>query len=87
VLAPSPRVKPAVGAFNRSRIVVRGERVEHWLNGVRVLAFETGAPEVLGLLGTLRGAGREAFPDGSPISLQNHASETWFRNLRIRRLE
>ena len=22
----------------------------------------------------------------SPISLQNHSSETWFRNIRIRRL-
>jgi hypothetical protein len=87
VFAPSPRVKPAIGEFNRSRIVVRGSRVEHWLNGVRVVAFQTGSPELLGVLGKLRGAKAEAFPDGSPISLQNHASETWFRNIRIRRTE
>src|SRR3954469_23841045 len=36
-LAPSPRVAPRIGEYNRSRIVVRGKRVEHWLNGVKVV--------------------------------------------------
>ena len=46
VIAPSPKVPPRIGEFNQSRIFVAGKRVEHWLNGQKVVAFETDAPEV-----------------------------------------
>jgi hypothetical protein len=78
VIAPVPRLHPRIGEFNHSRLVVDGEHVEHWLNGVKVVEFETTAPEVKKLLTAGRRRG--------PISLQNHSSETWFRNLKIRAL-
>jgi hypothetical protein len=87
VIAPAPRVTPAIGAFNRSRLVVRGAHVEHWLNGVKVVEFDTGGAVALDLFRNLLKGGVPAFPDGGPISLQNHASEAWFRNLRIRVLD
>jgi hypothetical protein len=87
VIAPSPRIAPAIGTFNQSRLVVRGTHIEHWLNGKKVLEFDTAAPAALDLLKSLRKAGPPAFPEAGPISLQNHASEAWFRNLRIRILE
>src|SRR3954469_9522925 len=65
VLAPSPRIPPRIGEFNRSRIVVKGSHVEHWLNGTKVVEFETTAPEVRKVLTGER-------PNVSPISLQNH---------------
>ena len=68
--APKDAAHPA-GQWNQTRIIAKGPHVEHWLNGVRVVAFEAEPSEV-----------RE-----SPISLQNHASEVWFRNLRIRHLQ
>src|SRR5579871_1900442 len=43
-IAPSPKTTPAVGAFNHSRILVQGDQVEHWLNGVRVVSFKLGDP-------------------------------------------
>ena len=48
VLPPSPdkRLRPA-GEWNDSRILLRGNHVEHWLNGQKVLAYELGSPEVL----------------------------------------
>ena len=73
---PSPRVLPLIGEFNHSRILVRGAHVEHWLNGVKVVEFETTTPEV----------GKLNPTSPSPISLQNHSSETWFRNIRIKPL-
>lgn len=87
LIAPVPRIPPRIGEFNHSRLLVRGRHVEHWLNGVKVVEFETTAREVRELL-------RRDLPKGSnedtplagtsPISLQNHASETWFRNIKIR---
>ena len=77
LIAPTPRIRPKIGEFNHSRLVVHGSHVEHWLNGTKVVAFEITLPEVQKLIG----------PDHhSPISLQNHSSETWFRNLKIRAL-
>jgi hypothetical protein len=86
LIAPSPRIPPRIGEFNHSRIRVTGMRVEHWLNGVKVVDFETSAPEVQKLM-------RNDLPKDSPataplavespISLQNHSSETWFRNIKI----
>jgi hypothetical protein len=77
LIAPTPRIRPRIGGFNHSRLLVQGSHVEHWLNGTKVVAFETTLPEVQKLIP----------PDRrSPISLQNHSSETWFRNLKIRAL-
>jgi hypothetical protein len=89
LIAPSPRVAPRIGEFNHSRLLVDGPHVEHWLNGVKVVIFKTTDPQVRKLM-------RDDLPKGSdertplaaegPISLQNHSSETWFRNIRIRAL-
>jgi hypothetical protein len=85
VIAPVPKVQPKIGEFNHSRIVVRGTHVEHWLNGVKVVEFDIGDTAVQGQLRKLA-KGSEIRLE-SPISLQNHSSETWFRTIRVRRLE
>lgn len=58
------------GEFNESRIVVRRPVIEHWLNGKMVLTARL----------------EEKLPERSAIALQNHASECWFRSIRIRSL-
>jgi hypothetical protein len=83
VIAPVPKVAPRIAEFNHSRIVVRGGSVEHWLNGTRVVRFAVAAPEVQKHLRELRGADAAIQMKG-PISLQNHSSETWFRNIKVR---
>ncbi len=87
VIAPSPRTPPRIGEFNQSRILVSGKSVEHWLNGVKVVSFEIDAPEVEKQLRSNMSA-NDLGPvhEESPISFQNHSSETWFRNVKIRRL-
>lgn len=88
-IAPSPKTNPAVGAFNHSRITVNGDQVEHWLNGVRVVAFDITGPEAQKLFVSLRQKQDPKTPvqRKTPISLQNHTTEAWFKNLRIRRLD
>jgi Domain of Unknown Function (DUF1080) len=42
--APEGVVKPA-GEWNQARIVVDGARVEHWLNGQKVVSYELWSPD------------------------------------------
>jgi hypothetical protein len=90
LIAPMPPIRPRIDAFNHSRLIVDGARVEHWLNGTRIVAFETGAPQVEQLL---RSNLPKDSPGGaplvrrSPISLQNHSSEAWFRNIKLKVLQ
>jgi hypothetical protein len=80
------RVLRPAGQFNQSRIVVEGDTVEHWLNGVKVLEYQAGSPEVKAAVA------RSKFKDvagfGSRIKgyilLQDHGGEVFFRNLKIR---
>lgn len=87
-IAPSPATNPAVGSFNHSRISVKGNHVEHWLNGVRVVAFELSSAEAQKIVANNRAKTDVDHPmkRDTPISLQNHGTECWFKNLKIRRL-
>jgi hypothetical protein len=84
----SKRLKP-VGEFNQSRILVQGKHVEHWLNGAKIVEYELESPELAQAIANSKfkdvphfGA---KFP--TPILLQDHGEEVWFRNLKIRSLD
>ncbi len=77
-----------VGLFNQARIVVRGDQVEHWLNGEKILAYEWGGAD---WKQRVAGSKFKSMPrygsvrDGH-IALQDHGDRVWYRNLKIRRL-
>jgi len=82
-----------VGEFNHSRLVVRGDHVEHWLNGEKVLDASLKAPEVAASMAKRWGEGSPVYEllvkqprKECPISLQNHGDLAWFKNIKIRRL-
>ncbi len=88
VLAPEhTRVKPP-GQINHSRIVVKGRHVEHWLNGVKVLEYECGSLRVMEAVAASKFKHTPGFGEKvkGHILLQDHHSEVWFRNVRIREL-
>lgn len=94
MVAPSRRAARPVGEFNHSRLVLKGNRVEHWLNGVKVVDTPLDAPEIAQGLARRWGAGSPVYEmltrqpkKACPLSLQNHNDEAWFRNIRIRPLQ
>jgi len=89
-IAPHPMVAPRIGAFNHSRIVVSKGHIEHWINGTKVIDTVIESPQVQRILRdnrTKKGQPELPLLMESPISLQNHSSEAWFRNIKLRVLE
>jgi len=85
--ATNVHLKP-VGQFNETRIRVEGAHVEHWLNGVKVLTYELGSPELLAAIAKSKFKTTSFFgrKRAGHILLQDHGHEVWFRNLKIREL-
>ena len=88
ISAPANKpIKPA-GEINSGRIVVNGMRVEHWLNGVKVVEYDLGSPALMAA------KAKSKFKDEpgwgtklkGHILLQDHGDEVAFRNIRLRPL-
>ncbi|HJT72760.1 MAG TPA: DUF1080 domain-containing protein [Chitinophaga sp.] len=86
----SPLVAAAkpVGEWNTTRIVVNKGHVEHWLNGQKTAEYEIGSPEWK--KAKAEGKWKDAKGYGETkkghIDLQDHGSEIWFKNIKIRQL-
>lgn len=85
LFAPEGKKLVPQGEFNRSRIVVQGNRLEHWLNDVKVLEaeFESEAMKAALAKSYFKKSDWGKNPRGY-LALQNHHSEVLFRNLKIR---
>tara|TARA_R110002096_G_scaffold16106_49_gene55334 strand:- start:3754 stop:4434 length:681 start_codon:yes stop_codon:yes gene_type:complete len=89
VAKPSPDkpTKP-MGEWNHSRIVVRGNHVEHWLNGTKVLEYECGSPAIMERVPLTKFKKTPGFGEKvtGHILLTDHKDPCWFRNLKIKEL-
>ena len=76
------------GQWNSSRIIFTSNNVEHWLNDKKVLSFIPWTEQWY----EKRNSGKwDNFPDYGKykkgyIGLQDHGSNLWFRNIKIKKL-
>ena len=89
-LHPVPRgvVRPA-GEWNSTRLVVDGNNVEHWLNGVKVVEYVLGSDDWKRRVAASKFAAWPEYglaPRGH-IGLQEHGDRVAFRSIRIRELD
>jgi hypothetical protein len=79
--------KPA-GEWNTSRVVVRGNDVEHWLNGTKVLAYTLDSPALREAIAKSKFKDVERFgkPQQGLILLQDHGDAVCYRNVKIQAL-
>ena len=88
VLPAADRPTKPAGEWNTTRIVVRGQTVEHWLNGKKVLQYELNSPDLNAAIAKSKFKSIDRFGkrQNGHLLLQDHGDQVWFRNIKIRRL-
>jgi hypothetical protein len=76
------------GEWNHSRVVVRGTHFEHWLNGKKVVDVDSSSDDFKARVAKSKFNSADGFAAGSDglLMLQNHNSEAWFKNLKLKTL-
>ncbi|MCE5227289.1 MAG: DUF1080 domain-containing protein [Porphyromonadaceae bacterium] len=89
-LIPADSGKPFRGGFfNTAMVVVKGNKVEHWLNGVKIVEYERGNQMWRALVAYSKYKDWENFGDWEDgnILLQDHGDEVLYKNIKIKELK
>lgn len=85
---PTQRAAKPAGEYNHGRILVNGNQVEHWLNGVLVAAYELDSEDWKQRVAASKFGKMEGYAKARKghIALQDHGDMASFRNVKIRPL-
>ncbi len=84
--APGDEKPKAVGQWNTSKIVANGDKVEHWLNGVKVVEAEFGSDDWNKKVAASKFATWKKFAKSKKghIAFQDHHDKVSYRNITIK---
>lgn len=82
------RLAKPTGQWNQSRIVVKGDLIEQWMNGKKALSVTVGSPKWKRMVAKSKYSELSEFAKSKKghMVLQDHGDKQWLRNLKIREL-
>lgn len=88
ILPPANKKDNGPDNWNTARIVVRGNKVQHWLNGQMTVDYQRGTPEWKVLVAKSKFKDISGFGETieGRILLQEHGGAVAFKNIKIREL-
>jgi hypothetical protein len=88
LVAPTANVVKPAGTWNSARIVAANGRIEHWLNGVKIVETSYGDEAWKAMVAGSKFKQWADFGVASSghIALQDHGDRVWYRNIKVRPL-
>src|SRR5262249_44936779 len=82
------KLKP-IGEFNQVRIIVRGNHIEHWLNGVMVVQFERGSEDLKQRIAQSKCKNTEGFGETAhgSVLLPDQVQAVWDDNIKSSKIQ
>ena len=90
VYAPENKKLLPAGQWNSASIIVNGNHVEHWLNGVKVVTYERGTKDFRSRMAATKFKDYDNYGElpGGHIMLTDHdGDKVYFKNIRIKQLK
>ena len=88
LIAPKNKVMRPAGTWRQVRLIVRGDDVEHWLDGAKVVEFKLDGAKLKELIADSKYKDIRGFGEvrKGHILLQDHGDEVWYRNIKLREI-
>lgn len=85
---PEGKVLKPVGQWNSAKIVIKGDRVEHWLNGKKVVSAEMGSDDWNERVDNSKFKTWKKFAASKVghICFQDHGDKVWFKDIRVKKM-
>ncbi len=82
---PQNKTLNPVGQWNKSKIVLNGNKVEHWLNGTKVVDAEIGSADWKEKVEASKFKTWEKFGKNSKghLCFQDHGDKVWYRSITV----
>jgi len=88
LIEPSKDMVNPIGNFNKVKIISKNRKVEHWLNGEKIVEYVAGSNQIQDLISKSKFSTMPLFfkSYSGHIGLQGDHGEVWYRNIRVRKL-
>jgi len=89
LIAPKPKIDNGPDKWNRAKIIVQGNHVEHWLNGQMTVSYERNNEAWKALVATSKFKDSPGFGEAAEgrLLLQAHGDLVSFKNIKIREIK
>ena len=86
IAAPTSKPVKAIGEWNTAHIVSKGTKVEHWLNGTKLIEFDRASDAFKTLVAGSKYKEYVGFGQAKSghLLLQDHGNTVYFRNIKVK---